>query len=176
MQARQQIIAAFSTFIQFTGDRFHQWLVEPKLRRSMQHCLEQSRQTGMADLSEQFWVLYWHRRWQADSNYLATGHLSAYLQEACYWAAQRTISRLPNTQYGLSDCFQTAIANLPIVLKGYNATQEPASKPMPTLFLRIRFVIRCASGKKQIAAVIGVVAKAKPKATGGIVANGRFVH
>ena len=97
--------------MEFSGDRFQHWTIERRLHQNMLRQLEQASTIA----SEADWALHWHRLWsQADP--LATGHLAAYLQETCYWVAQKTA---PRVQYSLSDYFQLAIATLPIVLKGY---------------------------------------------------------
>jgi RNA polymerase sigma factor (sigma-70 family) len=54
---------------------------------------------------------------------LAKDHLSAYLQEVCFWAAQKTISGFSGTQYTIPDCFQIAIAGVDKVLKGFDSNQ-----------------------------------------------------
>ena len=117
MRPRQNLIEYFSTFLQFDADHFRNWVIEPKLRRSMRNCVEQHPQT---ELSENFWALYWHKVWQVQPNGLARGHLTAYVQEVCYWVAQKTTDSFAMTQYGLADCFQMAIARLDRVLNGFN--------------------------------------------------------
>ena len=119
MRPRQNLVEIFSTFLQFDADRFSGWVSDPKLRRSMQSCLQSSR----AETSEDFWSLYWYKVWQAQPDYWGVAHLSAYLQEACYWAAQKTVNSFASSQYTLSDCFQIAIAQLDKVLKGFNPQQ-----------------------------------------------------
>lgn len=116
MRPRQDTIEIFSTFLQLDAERFRGWATDPKLRRSMQSCLARLSQPG----SENFWVLYWYKVWQTQPAGLAGTHLSAYLQEACYWAAQKTMPSLANAQYTLSDCFQMVIARVDKVLKGFN--------------------------------------------------------
>ncbi len=112
----------FTTFVQFNGDRFLNWATDAKLRRSMQHCLQQNPQ----EKSENFWVLYWYNFHTAEN--LANPHLTAYLQETCYWASQKTVATFSSTQYKLSDCFQIAIAQVDKVLKGFNPTQGSVLK------------------------------------------------
>ncbi|MEM9908651.1 MAG: sigma-70 family RNA polymerase sigma factor, partial [Cyanobacteria bacterium P01_D01_bin.44] len=51
---------------------------------------------------------------------LAGHHLTAYLQETCYWSAIRATRVLANSSYRLSDCFQLASAESNKVLIGYN--------------------------------------------------------
>ena len=120
MRPRQSLIEQFSTFLQFDADQFQTWVTAPNLRRSMQRCLDRFPQT---ETSENFWVLYWYKLWQADPNSLARAHLAAYVQEICYWTAQKTTGSFPMTQYSLADCFQIAIAQLDRVLKGFNLEQ-----------------------------------------------------
>ncbi|MBW4573721.1 MAG: sigma-70 family RNA polymerase sigma factor [Aphanothece sp. CMT-3BRIN-NPC111] len=120
MRSRQEIVEIFSSFLQFEADRFRDWATVPRLRRSMQSCLTQS---ARPEASENFWALYWYKVWQTQPGSLAEGHLSAYLQEACYWAAQKTIASFSSSQHTLSDCFQIAIAQVNKVLKGFNAKQ-----------------------------------------------------
>lgn len=120
MRPRQSIIDLFSTFIQFNADRFSGWITEPKLRRNMENC---TTQFPKSENEENFWVLYWYKLCQSESNNLSKLHLTAYLQEPCYGAAYKTSNNFGSTQYTLSDCFQIAIANIDTVLKGYNPTQ-----------------------------------------------------
>ena len=117
MRPRQNPIEIFSTFLQLAEDRFSGWVIDRKLRRNMENCLMDRSNT----LEENFWALYWYRVWQSEPAFLARGHLSAYLQEACYWATQKTMSNFTKTQYKFSDCFQMAIAEVDKVLKGFNS-------------------------------------------------------
>ncbi|PSB30078.1 sigma-70 family RNA polymerase sigma factor [Stenomitos frigidus] len=119
MRARQDILEIFATFLQFDADRPHHWATDARLRRSMQQSLEQSSKQDAAN----FWALYWHKRWHQESARLPEAHLSAYLQEPCYWAAQKTILSFATKQYMLSDCFQVAIAQVNKVLKGFKPQQ-----------------------------------------------------
>lgn len=117
MRPRQGIIEVFSTFLQFDADRFSSWVTEPRLRRSIQASLARQRQTSS---KEEFWVLYWYKLWQTQPESLAATHLTAYLQEVCYWAAHKTNASFSSGQYTLSDCFMMAIARQDKVLKGFN--------------------------------------------------------
>ena len=120
MRLRQNVIEIFSMFLQFNDDRSQGWVTEPKLRRSMLRCLEQSPQQ---ETSENFWALYWHKVWQTQPQTLAALHLSAYLQESCYWAAKKISTGFVSTQYTLADCFQIAIAKVDKVLLKFNSQQ-----------------------------------------------------
>ncbi|GAB1541273.1 sigma-70 family RNA polymerase sigma factor [Scytonema sp. NUACC21] len=115
MHSRQGIIEIFSTFLQFDRDAFSRWVSVPKLRRSMQNCLEQSSQQA----SETYWAIYWHRIWLLQASSLATAHLTAYLQEVCYWVAKK-IKMNVSSQHSVADFFQTAISHIDKVLKGFN--------------------------------------------------------
>lgn len=121
MRPRQDITEIFSTFVQFEGDRFSNWIADPKLRRSMHNCLLKLSDTAT---SENFWVLYWYKLWQKPAASLAKDHLLAYLQETCYWTTQKTIISLVSLPYQLSDCFQVAIASVDKVLKGFKPDQR----------------------------------------------------
>ncbi|MBF2047774.1 MAG: sigma-70 family RNA polymerase sigma factor [Leptolyngbya sp. IPPAS B-1204] len=140
MRPRQQITELFSTFLQFEADRFDRWVADARLRRRMQ----QLEQTKQVPTSEQFWALYWYKHWQVanlgrngasqvgmqagDPQPQAGLHLSAYLQESCYWAAQQTVRKFTDLHYRLPDCFQIAVAEVPAVLKGYNPERGASLK------------------------------------------------
>lgn len=126
MRPRHSLLEVFSTFLQFDADRPAHWAIEAQLRRSMQRCLDQ--ETGQREATaKDFWALYWHKRWQADAlttpQSLPTAHLSAYLQEACYWAAQRNKTTFSTAQFTLADCFQVAIVQVSKILRGFNSQQ-----------------------------------------------------
>lgn len=125
MRSRQSLIEQFSSFVEFDSDRFHRWLTDLRLRRSMERGLLQATET-----SEAFWALYWHKVWytqqtepQTDRPLPAREHLTAYAQEPCYWMAQKTASRFSSTQYTLADLFQMAMGQIDKVLKGFNPQQ-----------------------------------------------------
>ncbi len=123
MVPRQEIIKLFSTFLQFDDHCFSQWASDVRLRRNMQKSLEAySNQPSIASPQgiENFWTLYWHRCWTNQSNHFAAGHLSAYLQEPTYWAAQQIVRQFSNIQFGISDYCQIAMTEMNSVLKGFN--------------------------------------------------------
>lgn len=115
MQPRQGIIEVFSTFVQFDGDRFSVWVTDSKLQRSIKKSLEQYPQ----QISDNFWVLYWYKIWQIESSPLAVGHISAYLQEVCFWVARKIAVNFPS-QFSVADCFQIAISCIYKILKNFN--------------------------------------------------------
>lgn len=125
MRPRQSITDIFSTFLQIEADRFSGWVTDPKLHRSMQNCLEQLPE---AQDSENFWALYWHKRWKTQPTSLVEAHLSAYLQETCYWSTQRVIPRSTSLPCKLSDYFQIAIAQVPKILKSCDPDQRATLK------------------------------------------------
>ena len=116
MLPRQDTIKIFSTFIQFSDNRFGGWATDTQLRRSM----EQSSAQISADNSASFWALYWHRIWQQQPEGLAKKHLAAYLQEVCFWSSKKTIAGFSSSQYTIADCFQVAISRIDKVLRGFD--------------------------------------------------------
>lgn len=115
MQSRQGIIKIFSTFVQFDADEFSSWATDTQLQRSIKRCLEQHPQQNSAN----FWVLYWYKVWERESSPLAVGHISAYLQEGCYWVA-RKIALNFSSQLSVADCFQIAISGTDKILNSFH--------------------------------------------------------
>jgi RNA polymerase sigma factor (sigma-70 family) len=161
MDARQHLIQLFSTFIQFEDDRFRAWLTAPKLKRSMQRCLEAQAKSGSLENADLLWAKYWQQQWisaqsspeandssrpPARSNLegLAIEHLSAYLQETCYWVAHRMAAQVANPQYTLPDCFQIAIATVAVILNKYSFGQGASLKTYASIAFgnTIRDVLR----------------------------------
>jgi RNA polymerase sigma factor (sigma-70 family) len=129
MQSRHSLIDLFSTFLNLSGDRAQGWLTDGRLHRHMQTHLDQN-----ASTAETFWVVYWHRYWQQFGpddpvrSRISEGHLSAYLQETCYWSVQRAMPKTGSAQMQLSDCFQVAIAQMPKLLRKFDSSQRPSLK------------------------------------------------
>ena len=124
MHPRNSVIKIFSTFLQFDADSFSGWATDARLHRSMRNCINQNSHADRVDKiaeQEEFWAMYWYRMWQGQSASLARSHLSAFLQETCYWIAYKAVQSFASTQYKLSDCFQIAIANIDKVLRGFNS-------------------------------------------------------
>jgi RNA polymerase sigma factor (sigma-70 family) len=135
MRPRQDLIDLFSAFMQFEGDRFRGWVQDGRLRRNMQRNLANCASPPQP-APEAYWVLYWYQRWTQPSDTataLAFGHLSAYLQESCYWAAERTVRKISDTHYPLSDCFQMAIAKVHTVLKRFKPERGASLKAFANL-------------------------------------------
>ena len=120
MLPRQGIVKIFSTFIQFDGDRFAQWAIDSRLHNSMTKLISK---TSSPETSENYWVIFWHKNWQTQPTGIAQHHLSAYLQEVCFWATNKTIFGFTSTQYTVADCFQLAITRVDKVLKGFDPDQ-----------------------------------------------------
>lgn len=147
MHARQTIVAVFSTFLRLEDDLPKGWMTDAKLHRSIQRTIADH---AKAETSEQFWAVFWHQCWQreqsSDIARIALGHLSAHLQEVCYWSARTLKSRASTIRYSLSDLFQVAISELPKILnacdpKGHASLKTYASSAFGNLirdFLRQR--------------------------------------
>ncbi len=118
----------FSTFAQLEADRFSKWLTDMKLRRSMHSCLKT--QDLANTFTDNFWSLYWYKIWISKSQLsnLAKQHLSAYLQETCYWVAEKAIAKFAVFGHGLADYFQMSITELETVLEGYNPDKSTSLK------------------------------------------------
>ncbi|MBD2202658.1 sigma-70 family RNA polymerase sigma factor [Calothrix sp. FACHB-1219] len=116
MRTRQSITELFTTFLQLDADRVIGWAVDAKLRRNLLKC---QASLSQPEHSENFWISYWYKLWQNQPEGLAREHFSAYLQETCYWSADKIISNLSATQYTVSDCFQMVITRVDKILKGF---------------------------------------------------------
>lgn len=117
MRSRQDPLETFSTFLQFESDRASTWATDARLRRRMQQCLKS------ASGSLNFWTLYWFKIWQENKDRSAIDHLTAYLQETCYWSAHKMLLNFAAVQYTLPDCFQVAIVKVEKILQNFNAQQ-----------------------------------------------------
>ena len=69
---------------------------------------------------EGFWTLYWYKCWLEQSPLQAEAHLTAYLQEPCYWAINSITQRFTRLPLTLADGFQAGIAHVDRILKSYN--------------------------------------------------------
>lgn len=110
----------FSTFIQFSGDRFGGWLTDFRLRRNIEKILQQEESRS---INEKFLALHFYRQWLHCPNSLARNHLLAYLQEPCYLTALNVFRKFPHLPYTLSDYFQICIANYEEILRYYKPAQ-----------------------------------------------------
>jgi hypothetical protein len=140
MNKREDIIQKFSTFLSF-GDRnsnkYLFWQTDLRLERQMR-CIAESNLEAKAD----FWARYFLKVAKGifpteeistgnntsqitSSSAMAGKHLSAYLQEACYFTAQKIYRQFAflRHKYSLEEYFQisNSVANPPIkILKNFN--------------------------------------------------------
>jgi RNA polymerase sigma factor (sigma-70 family) len=129
MRSRDTHLDQFSTFAFLEGDRLRHWISDPRLRRSMQKCMAAA-EAPDDRLSDTIWALYWYKIWQEQQDQpqdqptkpqaTAQQHLAAYLQEVCYWTAQKTAQRFPQLEFTLADYFQLSSAETARVLKSFN--------------------------------------------------------
>ncbi|MEB3295219.1 MAG: sigma-70 family RNA polymerase sigma factor [Synechococcales bacterium] len=59
---------------------------------------------------------------------LPQAHLTAYLQETCYWSIYRTLPQQNSGSSKLADAFQVAIAEVPRLLRAFDSSQRPSLK------------------------------------------------
>ncbi|AFY93266.1 sigma-70 family RNA polymerase sigma factor [Chamaesiphon minutus] len=129
MRQRKDLIEIFSAFLQFEGDRPTLWAIDPRLNRSMTKSIAIEPRG-----SEDFWATYWLRQYtqHLDATNPARrqpiDHLSAYLQETCFWSVSRVMPRMGSTQMQLSDGFQVAIADVPKLLAAFDASKPSGLK------------------------------------------------
>lgn len=132
MRPRKNLIERFSAFIQFESDQFQSWLVDGRLRRSME---KQAAIAPLKQTDDDFWSLHWHRTWQKSPRGLAKDHLVAHVQETTYWVALKAYNRFGKAQQGLADLFQIAIARFDRILQSFNADQGTNFKGYATVML-----------------------------------------
>lgn len=125
MRVRQNIVDMFSTFLRLEDDLPKGWMTDAKLHRAIQQAIAHHPEEKT---SEQFWATFWHQCWRreqaastegsegSERSFTALGHLSAYLQEVCYWSARTVKSHASTVRYSLSDFFQVAIGEVPKIL------------------------------------------------------------
>jgi RNA polymerase sigma factor (sigma-70 family) len=130
MRSRDRLIEQFSTFALLEDDRFCRWIDDPRLQRSMK---QQVANTTQPDVDERRWAAHWHR--QYTKHPLAQSHLTAYLQEVCFWVAREMTSRLRSTQYTLADFFQIANSEIPKVFKSFTADRGGSFKTYAKLII-----------------------------------------
>jgi RNA polymerase sigma factor (sigma-70 family) len=85
--------------------------------------------TQQADLL----AIYWHRQYAKHP--LAPAHLTAYLQEVCFWVAKEMTQRLQSPQYTLADYFQIANSEIPKVFKSFAPDRGSSFKTYAKLIL-----------------------------------------
>ena len=141
MRPRQGLIETFSSFVKFTEDYFDSWMIDPKLRRSMDRCLKTQ---PKPPASEKFWVHFWHKKWQTASSQ-ARGHLLAYLQETCYWSAYKTVNAgFAGMHLSIADLFQIALTHVERILNGFDPDRGSTLKDYASVAFKsiIRDILR----------------------------------
>jgi RNA polymerase sigma factor (sigma-70 family) len=129
MRQRTDLIEIFSTFLQFEGDRPQGWTIDPRLNRNITRSVQLEPRGG-----EDFWAAHWLKQYAQQANstnpalHSAIGHLSAYLQETCFWAVNRVMPRVGSIQMKLSDCFQAAISDVPKLLAAFDTSKPTGLK------------------------------------------------
>ena len=131
MHPRDRLIDLFSTFALLEDDRFRRWIDNPRLRRSMQRQLTNN--PAESPTEERGWAVYWHLAYPKHP--LAQSHLTAYLQEVCFWTAQEMTRRLQSPQYTLADYFQIANSEIPRVFKSFTSGRGSSFKSYAKLVL-----------------------------------------
>ncbi|MBD2771322.1 sigma-70 family RNA polymerase sigma factor [Iningainema tapete] len=129
MRPRLKIAEMFSTFAHFDYNSDARWSTDNKLRRSIENCLSKS----SSPESDQFWSLYWYKIWRNNAENLAFMHLSAYLQEPCYWAAKNIMKKFYSTKYELADYFQMGIAEVQKICNGFKPEKNVNLKTYATI-------------------------------------------
>lgn len=144
MRSRQSIVDMFSTFLRVEDDLPKGWMTDAKLYRSIQSAIAAQ---SSEQQSEPFWALFWHQCWwneqggkasassprsTSDRSSIVLGHLSAYLQEVCFWSARTVKSHASGIQYSVSDFFQVAISELPKILNGCDPMGSASLKTYAT--------------------------------------------
>ncbi len=86
MKKRESLVEKFSTFLNFNNSsdpRVNSWKINSRLANNM------SRLCNLEpEAKEEFWAQYWlQEALKENSSQLALGHISAYLEETCYWIA-----------------------------------------------------------------------------------------
>jgi RNA polymerase sigma factor (sigma-70 family) len=111
MRKRQNLVEKYSTFLKFinrNGRLLTNWEPQPKLEIHMKRMVELD-----PEAKEDFWTQYWLKEsLKPNSDQLAKGHLSAYLEETCYWTAITTAQKLGAKDFTWMDCLQIARATV----------------------------------------------------------------
>lgn len=136
MKQREDIVQKFSTFLSFRdddGDQKTTWQADLQLERHMKSLVDSD-----PEAKEEFWTRHFLKRLKEEypqessqsmqfstATFKIEKHLSAYLQEACIWAAQKTYQKFKflRHKYAIEEYFQIAcsFANLPAKLfKSFN--------------------------------------------------------
>jgi hypothetical protein len=114
MKKRETLLDKFCCFLVLQQNRT-QWNCDRRLRRSMETYL----QIDPSIESEEYWTVLFQQQYQNDSqkNNLFRGHLYAYLQEPCYWAAAEIYQKYQaRLNYQIEDYFNEGILDFDAIL------------------------------------------------------------
>ena len=115
MKKRETPVEQFSTFLQFqehNSNLVSYWEPDSVLEQNMSLKVQSD-----PDAGANFWAQYFLKQARKD-NPLAKRHLSAYLEETCYWTAWKTYQQMPTSYLTFHDYFQIAreVASNPVAL------------------------------------------------------------
>ncbi|MEG4595373.1 sigma-70 family RNA polymerase sigma factor [Microcoleus sp. F8_C2] len=105
MKRRRDIVELFSTFLQLDD---HYDALGPGWEKSHRLASNITKKIEIeAIANEDFWAQYWLKATVKDSQRTSSAreHLSAYLEEACYWTALKIYQQLAAYQLRRVDCF-----------------------------------------------------------------------
>jgi RNA polymerase sigma factor (sigma-70 family) len=123
LRSRKTVVEAFSSFIKINQENpyfYDGWITSPPLRHSIE-----SQTQNDPEGNEDYWALVWLKKvLENPQQSLARGHLSAYLEEVCYWITVKDIKNILNIyNFDPVDCFQIcrSVAAMPEIFKQYNS-------------------------------------------------------
>ncbi len=106
MKKRENIVENFSTFLKFingSSSLICTWETNRQLANNMQRLCDLD-----PEAKENFWAQHWLKEvLKENPEPLANLHLSAYLEESCYWAAIKA-EKIAKSDFTWMDCFQIA--------------------------------------------------------------------
>ncbi|WP_017720268.1 sigma-70 family RNA polymerase sigma factor [Kamptonema formosum] len=141
MRKRKHPIEMFSTFLKVdepSDSIGPAWLTDSRLKQNMTRI-----SLAEPDAPEEYWTLYWLREALKDpQNTQARSHLSAYLEEVCYWTTFKVFQEVANISQSRVDCFfiaRAAAANPAKLFKNYDRVRSSlktfAQFPLKTAIL-----------------------------------------
>ena len=141
MRKRKHPIEMFSTFLKVdepSDSIGPAWLTDSRLKQNMTRM-----SLAEPDAPEEYWTLYWLREALKDpQNTQARSHLSAYLEEVCYWTTFKVFQEVANISQSRADCFfiaRAAAANPGKLFKNYDGVRSSlktfAQFPLKTAIL-----------------------------------------
>jgi RNA polymerase sigma factor (sigma-70 family) len=151
LQGRDRLVEVFSSFIKICDDRErldNVCLIFPPLKKNMESQIEK-----YPDGNEDYWALFWLKQALKNSKMsLAWGHLSAYLEEVCYWITVKDIKdilKIYNLNQADGFLMVRAIAAEPKFLKKYDFNKGTKIKTYARPYLRMEALERIRSGNAE---------------------------